>query len=289
MVQKNDKEHILLAGATGYLGHYVLEELLHRGYQVTTLVRDAGKLKAESASNRDIYEAEITDPASIEGCCDHIDVVISTVGITRQKDGLSYMEVDYQANVNLLEEAQRVGVRKFIYVSALNAERLTDVSICRAKEMFVGKLRNSGLDFCVIRPNGFFSDMAEFLTMARQGRVYLFGRGEFRSNPIHGADLAAVCVDAINAPDEQIEAGGPEILSHREIAGLAFKSLGKPPKIICIPDWLRKSILRSLQLFTRQNFHGPVEFFLTVMAMDMIAPQHGNRTLNEFFTELNKE
>lgn len=289
MWQENDMERILLAGATGYLGRFILKELLQRGYQVKTLVRDAGKVKADGYPDLEICEAEITDAGSIKGCCDTIDVVISTVGITKQKDGLAYMDVDFQANANLLEEAQRAGVRKFIYVSALNADKLTHLAICRAKEMFVEKLKHSGVDFCVIRPNGFFSDMAEFITMAQRGRVYLFGRGQFRSNPVHGADLATVCVDAVNLPDQEIEVGGPELLSHEEIARLAFDSLEKPPRISYIPDWLRKCVLRSLQLLTKQTFHGPVEFFLTVMAMDMIAPEHGSRTLKEFFSGLNKQ
>lgn len=278
-----------MAGATGYLGRFLLEELQQRGYLIKILVRDAGKVKADGYSDLQIYEAKITDPGSIKGCCDTIDVVISTIGITRQKEGFSYMDVDFKANVNLLEEAQRAGVRKFIYVSALNAEKLTQLSICRAKEMFAEKLKNSALDFCVIRPNGFFSDMAEFFTMAQRGRVYLFGRGQFRSNPVHGADLAAVCVDAINLSDQEIEVGGPEILSHGEIAKLAFESLDKPPKISYIPEWLRKLVLRSLQLLTKQTFHGPLEFFLTVMARDMIAPEYGSRSLKEFFIGLNRQ
>lgn len=234
-------------------------------------------------------EAKITDPHSLSGCCDNCDVVISTVGITKQKEGLSYMDVDYQANLNLLEDAQSSGVDKFIYISALNADKLTHLSICRAKELFADKLMNSGLGFCVIRPNGFFSDMAEFFSMAQRGRVYLFGSGQFKSNPIHGADLAKVCVDAVDSPDREIEAGGPETLSHEEIANLAFSALGKAPRITFIPDWLRKLILRSLQTFTRESFYGPIEFFLTVMAMDMIAPEFGNRTLKSFFSELSEQ
>ena len=46
-----------------------------------------------------------------------------------------------------------------------------------------------------MRPNGFFSDMKDFLEMAKKGRVYLFGDGQFKLNPIDGKDLAVVCVD----------------------------------------------------------------------------------------------
>jgi len=280
---------ILLAGASGYLGRFIQEELLQRGYQVRSLVRNTARARMDDYSNLEICEAEVTDPQSVTDCCDTIDVVISTVGITRQKDRLSYMDVDYQANVNLLNEARRAGVSKFIYVSALNADKLKHLSICRAKELFVEKLESSGLDFCVVRPNGFFSDMAEFFNMAQRGRVYLFGRGRFRTNPIHGTDLAAVCTGAIDINDREIAVGGPETLTHEELAKIAFNSLKKTPKITYIPDWLRIITLRSLRSFTKQTFHGPIEFFLTVMAMDMIAPHYGSRTLKEFFNGLGRQ
>lgn len=282
-------QRVLLAGATGYLGQFLLKELRRRGYTVRALVRDAEKMRERDRTGIELYKCEITDRKSISDCCTGVDVVISTVGITRQKDGLSYMDVDYQANVNLLEEAQAAKVDKFIYVSALNADKLTHLSICRAKELFVDKLRNSGLGYCVIRPNGFFSDMTEIFTMAQRGRVYLFGTGQFRSNPIHGADLAVVCVDAAESEDREVEAGGPETFTHEEIARIAFESLGKEPRITCIPEWLRKSALRLLQSLTRQSFHGPIEFFLTVMAMDMTAPEYGSRTLKKFYTELSQQ
>jgi uncharacterized protein YbjT (DUF2867 family) len=82
--------------------------------------------------------------------------VISTVGITRQKDGLTYNDVDYQANVNLIDEAKKKGVKKFIYISVFNGQLLRHLKICEAKEKLVDYLKKSGLDFCIIRPNGFF-------------------------------------------------------------------------------------------------------------------------------------
>ena len=70
---------------------------------------------------------------------------------------------------------------------------------------------------------------------------------------------------------------------------MAFAALEKTPRITCISDWLRKLILRSVQAFTTQSFHGPIEFFLTVTAMDMVAPEYGRRTLQEFYSELSEQ
>jgi uncharacterized protein YbjT (DUF2867 family) len=98
---------ILLAGTTGYLGGYIAKELKKRSYPVRAMARNPEKLKQNDIEATEILQAEITQPNSIKDCCKNIDVVISTVGITKQKDGLTYMDVDYQANMNLLQEAKK--------------------------------------------------------------------------------------------------------------------------------------------------------------------------------------
>lgn len=280
---------ILLAGSTGYLGGYILKELLNDDFEITRIiVRNEKKLPESIISNSklEIVKAELTNPNSIENCCQNIDVVISSVGITNQKDGLTYMDVDYQANFNLLKEAKRNGVKKFIYVSVLNGDQLIKLKICEAKEKFVTALKKSGLDYCIIRPNGYFSDMGEFYEMAVKGRVYLFGTGEYKVNPVHGADLAKICVNSIKSNDKEIPIGGPQTLTHNEIARIAFSVAEKKPKITHIPNWARKSILFLLRTFTSSKIYGPVEFFMTVLSMDLIAPERGTHTLEEYFKEL---
>ena len=278
---------ILLAGSTGYLGIHIAKELQQRSNFFRAIARNPKKLAQNDIKANEILKAELTDPESIRECCRGIDIVISTVGITKQNDGLTYMDVDYQANMNLLKEAKKSGVKKFIYVSVLNGEKLRNLKICDAKELFVEQLKQSGMNYCIVRPNGFFSDMSEFFNMATRGRIYLFGNGELRANPIHGEDLAVVCVDAIDKPDKEIEIGGPDTLTQNEIASIAFDILGSKPKITHIPDWVRITVLKLVKLLTGSKFYGPVEFFMTVMAIDMLAPEYGKHTLKEYFVKLN--
>ena len=96
---------ILVAGSTGYLGSHIVEYLKRQAMDFKAIARNTQKLEQAGLSPSQIIRAEVTDPATLTGCCEGIDTVISTVGITRQKDGLTYMDVDYQANKNLLEEA----------------------------------------------------------------------------------------------------------------------------------------------------------------------------------------
>lgn len=276
------KEKVLLAGATGYLGRFITQELIDRGFETKIVVRNKEKVKL-NAPNLEIIEAQVTKPESLKNICRNVDIVISTVGITRQKDGLTYMDVDYQANANLIDEAKKSGDKKFIYISVLNGEKLRNLKICEAKEKLGDYLKTSGLDYCIIRPNGFFSDMADFLKMAKGGKVYLFGDGKLKLNPIHGKDLAKEVVKAINQEKKEINIGGPDLLSQNEIAELALKAYGKKIKIIHLPDWIRKFALWCVRTFTSSKTYGSIEFFMTTMVMDMTAPLFGEEKLENFF------
>jgi len=276
---------VLVAGATGYLGKYVVREFRKQGYWIRAMARNEPKLENLKEYIHDKFICEITDKNSLNGICKDIDIVFSSIGITKQKDKLTFMDVDYQANKNLLAEAKKAGVSKFIYVSVFNAEKMKDLKGIEAKLKFEKELKNSGLDYKIICPNGFFSDMLEYLEMAKKGRGYIFGSGENKINPIHGADLAEVCVNSVLRDEKGIEVGGPDVFTHNEILGTAFSVLNKKVKISRIPLWVRNLLLKLLRTFTTVKIYGPVEFFMTVLAEDMIAPSYGSHQLTDFFRE----
>ena len=240
---------VLVAGATGYLGKHIVNELKSRGYWVRVLIRKESQKKLFKDVD-DFFVGEITMPKTLVSIAENIDWVFSTIGITRQKEDLTYMDVDYQGNVNLLYEAKKSGVEKFEYISAINGDKQRHLKIFEAKERFVNELKSSGLDYCIMRPNGFFSDMKDFLEMAKKGRVYLFGDGQFKLNPIDGKDLAVVCVDKMIAGNREETAGGQEILTQEDIAKIALRVLNKPLKITFLPDWTRKLSIWVLRTFT---------------------------------------
>ena len=273
---------VLIAGATGYLGQNLVKELKKRGFWVRILIRKESQ-KAIFEDVDDYFIGQITDAETLKDVAKNIDLVFTAVGITRQKDGLTYMDVDYQGNANLLHEAKKSKVESFLYVSAINGDKLRHLKIFEAKERFVDELKVSGLNYTIIRPNGFFSDMSDFLEMAKGGRVYLFGHGNFKLNPISGADLAKICVDKILANEKEITAGGQAILTQNELATLALKAWNKKIKITHLPDWIRTFIIWILRTFTSSKTYGPYEFFLTAMASDNIATQYGKDKLEDFF------
>ena len=126
---------------------------------------------------------------------------------------------------------------------------------------------------------------SEFITMAKRGRVHLFGDGKRTLNPIHGSDLAKVIVDNIHLPRDEIDVGGSALLSQNDIARLAFNAINQPVKIVHIPDWIRSAVLWWLRAFTPSTFYGPLEFFMTTMVTNMDAPQYGECHLKDYFKE----
>lgn len=277
-------KRIWVAGSTGYLGAFVVEECLKAEFQVDALVRRSPERMETLGANPVVAEATVPD--SFAHTLADVDVVISCLGITRQKDGLSYENVDYQANLNILEAAQSAGVGHFIYVSVFCGEELRHTSMVGAKERFVDALRESGMAYSIVRPTGFFSDMGEFLTMAKAGRVWVFGDGSQRLNPIHGADLAEAIVGLVHQPREVLNIGGPEVFTMREIGALAFEAIDEPMKVSSVPMWIARTAERVLPFITPRSFHGPVEMFLAAARLSMEAPCYGSRSLADYYGEV---
>ena len=282
------KQRVLVVGATGYLGKFIVKELKSQGYWVRALSRDNQKIESVKHYVDEVVLGEATKSETINGLCKNIDIVFSSLGITKQKDGLSYMDVDYQANRNVLDEALIENVKTFMFISVFNSDKLRHLEIVKAKERFTQDLKKADIEHIIIRPNGFFSDMTEFFNMANRGRIYLFGNGEFRCNPIHGADLAEACVKWLDTNGGEFNIGGPEILTQNEIASQAFDVLEKMPKITYIPLMVRNLIVKFARIFTSGNTYGPIEFFMTVLAMDMVAPTYGQRTIRQYFKEISE-
>jgi len=284
---------VLVAGATGYLGKYVVREFKQQGFWVRALVRDKKKLGEPGPFGEpavldcadEIFVGEATKLDTLGRVCDGVNVVFSSLGLTHQKDGLTFQDVDYQGNKNILDQAVRVGVQKFIYVSVFNARLMEHLAIVRAHEDFVTALGDSGIPHTIIRPTGYFSDISEYFKMAEFGRVYLIGNGDNRLNPIHGADLAKVCVDAVVGLKDEIPVGGPSAYSQRKIGELAFSALGKPPKVSTIPLGLAKTAVNLTRLFNKHTAE-LFEFFVTGAEHDMVAPPYGIHGLAAYFREL---
>lgn len=278
---------VLVAGASGKVGQAVLLAL--RQQRVRALVRDKTRLGVAADSTHELFVADARDPASLRGACQGVEVVISTIGASlqlgRTQPQSGYWDVDYQANKNLLAEAQRAGVRKFIYLSVFRAPTIKGSAYFEAHAAFEEELKRADLDYAIIRPTGIYYIFEEFVNFARRGLVPLFGDGSAKTNPIDERDVARVCVEAIDAPQKEFDIGGPEVFTRREISALCFKVLGKTPRFIKYPPGLMRVFIKPLRLFDQRLFD-LMDFAILVNTEDFVAPCRGQNKLENYLKHL---
>ncbi|NVB42966.1 NAD(P)H-binding protein [Pseudenhygromyxa sp. WMMC2535] len=271
----------VIAGATGYLGGHVALAARRSGYRVRALARDASRVPSDACD--EIFEAQATEPATLEGLFEGASVAFSSVGVRHFRRHPDIWEVDERANLNLVEAAERAGVERFVFVSLFDGEHIREgLAVAEARERVVDRLRRSPMTRAVLRPTGFFNDMDEILEMARGGRVWLIGSGEQRLNPIHGADLAAEAVAHFAGEQGEWDVGGPEVLSQREIGALAFAALERPARFGHLPPGVIEAAAALAGPFS-VNARTFLRMFAMLGRRDIVAPCAGTRRLAEHF------
>jgi uncharacterized protein YbjT (DUF2867 family) len=278
--------NVLVAGASGRVGQAVIHELQQNNQAIRALARNPAKL---GNLVTDVFRADARDPAQLNGACDGIEVVISALGgslqLGRTERNATYWDVDFQANKNLLDEAKRAGVRKFIYVSVFQAQAVKGRAYFSAHAAFENELQRSGISYAIVRPTGIFYIFEEFVNLARKGIMPLIGDGSARTNPIDERDVARVCVAALDSTQTEFDVGGPEVFSRREISELCFHALGKKPRFIKYPIALLRLLIKPLKLFDQRLFD-LMDFAILVNNTDFIAPQIGQNNLESYLRQL---
>ena len=277
---------VLVAGATGYLGRYVVAELHSRGHLVRAVVRDRDRTRREGPWGSPSLDGlvdewalgNVTDPRFTRDLAADVEHVVSTLGVTRQK--ADPWQIDNLANLAILNSALK-HAGSFTYINTLGGDRCP-ARLTRAKSAFAQTLSVAEINSQIINPPAYFSDMTEVLAMARRGLVAVF-RPEARINPIHGADLAAYVVDRMEEGRTGTwDVGGPDVLSWRELAHLAFDAVGKRSHVLTVPAWALPPALRLTGLFS-PRLADTAQFMAWNMTRDCVAPTTGTHHLADFY------
>lgn len=277
---------IVVAGATGYVGRHVVEALDLRGYRVRALVRSRDRAEAPGAFGAPSLRGHVaewrivdyTDSSTLMDACEGADRVVSALGVTRQN--ASPWDIDFLGNLRLLEDAERHGAASFLYVNVLHCQGGTSLTM-RSKHAFSETLRRSRVAAQIVNPSGYFSDVTDFLLMARRGFGFTLGDGTAKINPIHGADLAEFIVEHLAEPSMSWDIGGPDILSYRELEELAFRVAARRQRILRIPP----SVLRPLQWAADRSsprLSNLTRFFLESLKIDAVGTPTGDRRIEPF-------
>ena len=204
-------------------------ELENRGAEVFI-----GDLKID----KDIYKA-----------CQGIEYIISAHG------GASDVQaVDYRANIELIDSGVKVGVKHFVFISVLGTDRgYEDSPTFKAKREVEKYLKASGLNYTILQPSGFASNLLPLAERFRDTGVYLLiGDPKNRTSIVSTDDLAKIAVDSVSvqaACNQTLPVGGPEIISRGEISQIFSRVFKREPILINPPLFLFDGLRNTLGLF----------------------------------------
>lgn len=275
---------VLLFGGTGNLGKKIAAELQSRNYNVTAVVRNEQKAAALHSLVKHTVVADVTNASALSGICAGFNIVISALGKSvspADRSKASFEDIDLHANSLILDEAVRGGVSKFVYVSALGAENYPHLVYFRTHHEFSERLNQSGIDYTIVKPPALFSAFVDLIDMAKKGRLVNMGSGKRHTNPIAEADLAKVTVDAINRSNAVIEAGGPEVLTRRQINEIIQNAVAPQKKVRTVPMGIVTASLPAVRIFSK-NIYDKLAFFTAVMQHDVVAPRLGTTRLADY-------
>lgn len=236
---------VAIAGAFGHLGYDVLKQAIAKGYDVVAL--DLNEKDVPEKGKYTFHKIDVTYKNSLINTLTGVDVIISTVGLVSKSAKLTNYQIDLDGNVNLLEEAKKSGVKKFIYVSVIHAETAPDVPMLDSKYKFEEKLKESGLAYSIVRPTGYFYDIAHvFMPMIEKGKVTLLGKKDYPVNVIDTSDLASFIMERVEEISNSFnEIGGKEVYTYKEIAEMFFNAANKKVKISRAPVFLFDLIIKK--------------------------------------------
>jgi NADH dehydrogenase len=113
---------ILVTGGSGVVGVGTVTELLKRGHEVRLLARHAADDARQWSGGVTPIVGDVTDVGSIRGAAEGCDAVIHVVGIVEESPpAVTFRRVNVEGTANIVTEAERAGVRRFVFVSSLGA------------------------------------------------------------------------------------------------------------------------------------------------------------------------
>lgn len=284
-----DEGKILVAGASGALGTEIVKLLNEKGKKLRVVTRSDKGVSKLSEFTDDVWKGDAANnPKGIKNITQNVTTVISALGKSVSlfsPSEESFYESDFQANKNLLDDAVRNGVRRFIYVSIKGADSSEDYSIARAHKLFENELKASGLNYTILRPVGFYSGLNDLAIMAKRKVIPLIGSGEAKTNSIHHKDLAEVVVSYLEEGPEISEVGGPNIHTRLEMAQMVEEIIGG--KIVKIPEPMAKlSADLGLPKIFSEGINDKLDYFTFITTNDMIGEIHGKISFREYLREL---
>lgn len=228
---------ILVTGASGSVGKEVVREMLKTGKEFRAMFRSKEEA-AKAPQGVKTVIADFSNPASLQSALQGVDRVFLVCSPIREL-------VELEGNV--INASEKAGVKRIVQNSALGAGDY-DKSFPSWHRKVEDKLKDSGLECVILRPNGFMQNTITYLapSIRAQGAFY-DAMGDAKTSLVDVRDVAAVAAQALTTEGHAgkiYELNGPEPLTQDEVAKKIAEKSGRAVSHVNIPrDAHQKAML----------------------------------------------
>lgn len=225
---------IVLLGASGFLGRYVLRELARAGHQCTVLTRNVARARdLRLVPGVRLVPCNAGDVDALAPHFEGVDAAVSMVGILneRGRSGEGFRHAHVALVESLVTACTRCDVSRVVHVSALGAGQ-GESHYQRTKGEAERLLADSGLAVTLLRPSVIFgpgdSFFNRFAALLRWMPVMPLACPGARLQPVYAADVAVVLASTLADPDwsgQALELGGPEVYTLKELVQWTARQL----------------------------------------------------------------
>jgi uncharacterized protein YbjT (DUF2867 family) len=242
---------ILLTGATGIVGSALLRRLTANGQPVRALVRDQRRL-GDQRVRVQIALGDLADPPSFRNALRGVDTVVHLAASIRDQPRASIEELNALATLRLVRAAERAGVERFVFFSALNASHHSRTRFFRAKALAAEAVEASAMRATVFHPSIIYTPGDPWLTLldrlSRLPAMPVSGSGRAVFEPIWAEDVADAVIAALsNGAAAQYDLAGPELLSYDDIVRIALRAAHRRRRLLHVPLPVVRGSLRLLR------------------------------------------
>lgn len=280
---------VLVTGGTGVVGKSAVDRLLAHGHSVRLFSRHAGEDSRQWAEGVEPYPGSVSDGASVRGAAEGCDAVLHVAGIVAESPPeATFEEVNVEGTRRLVREAARAGVRRFVYVSSLGADRGSS-DYHRSKHAAEKVVAASELDWLIVRPGNVYGPGDEVISLLLKmvrtlPAVPVIGGGDQPFQPVWVEDLGEALARAVerSEPSRQaLDLAGPEVTTMNGLLDLLEKMTQRTPVRVPVPEWLARSgtgALESLGMDLPVNSNQ-----LTMLVEENVLPEGSPNALTDVF------
>tara|TARA_B100001248_G_scaffold262690_1_gene260961 strand:- start:13472 stop:14353 length:882 start_codon:yes stop_codon:yes gene_type:complete len=207
---------VLVFGGFGFLGYYLVNELFHRGYEITVAdVVQNKKLEIEIT----FIKCDITIKENVKNVFENkkFDVVYNLAGFANLDKAINYpletIQLNVIGNMYILEQCVKNNISRFVYASSAyamsNKGSFYGISKLASEKIVEEYLKKYGLPFTILRYGSVYSEISYennyiynlIKSAVLHGEIDHNGDGNEMREYIHAADASRLSVDVIESED----------------------------------------------------------------------------------------